>query len=155
MNGYDRSIGLRQHHTIASASLSRLFAPLLQFEKREIQTVFLRFPNFELEQKSCLRLLAELCGDAQFCVAAAERLLSILYFDRRCILNEAYLPAQQASPFQGSRFPPENGYVQWPQGSGPPSCEGPQGSVRLMRLSVGRNKRNMRLRAKRELQRGE
>ena len=27
---------LRQHRTIASASLSRLFAPLLQFEKREI-----------------------------------------------------------------------------------------------------------------------
>ena len=55
---------LRQHRTIASASLSRLFAPLLQFEKREIHTVFLRFPNFELGQKSCLRLLAELCGAA-------------------------------------------------------------------------------------------
>ena len=51
---------LRQHRTIASASLRRLFAPLLQFEKREIHTVFLRFPNFELGQKSCLRLLAEL-----------------------------------------------------------------------------------------------
>ena len=55
---------LRQHRTIASASLRRLFAPLLQFEKREIHIVFLRFPNFELGQKSCLRLLAELRGAA-------------------------------------------------------------------------------------------
>ena len=39
---------LRQHRTIASASLRRLFAPLLQFEKPEIHTGFLRFPNFEL-----------------------------------------------------------------------------------------------------------
>ena len=31
---------LRQHRTIASASLRRLFAPLLPFEKREIHTVF-------------------------------------------------------------------------------------------------------------------
>ena len=30
----------RQHRTIASASLRRLFAPLLQFEKPEIHTVF-------------------------------------------------------------------------------------------------------------------
>ena len=52
----------RQHRTIASASLRRLFAPLLQFEKPEIHTGFLRFPSFELEQKSCLRLLAELRG---------------------------------------------------------------------------------------------
>ena len=56
---------LRQHRTIASASLRRLFVPLLQFEKREIHTVFLRFPNFELGQKSCLRLLAELRGIAK------------------------------------------------------------------------------------------
>ena len=55
---------LRQHRTIASASLSRLFAPLPQFRKWEIHTVFLHFRNFELEQKSCLRLLAELCGAA-------------------------------------------------------------------------------------------
>ena len=55
---------LRQHRTIASASLSRLFAPLLQFEKREIYTVFLRFPNFELGQKSWLSLLVKLCGVA-------------------------------------------------------------------------------------------
>ena len=55
---------LRQHRTIASVSLRRLFAPLLQFEKPEIYTGFLRFPNFELGQKSCLRLLAELRGAA-------------------------------------------------------------------------------------------
>ena len=63
----DREIApvlLRQHRTIASASLRRLFAPLLQFEKPEIHTGFLRFPNFELGQKSCLRLLAELRGAA-------------------------------------------------------------------------------------------
>jgi len=46
------------------ASLSRLFATLLQFEKREIHTVFLRFPNFELGQKSWLSLLVKLCGVA-------------------------------------------------------------------------------------------
>ena len=55
---------LRQHRIIASASLSRLFAPLLQFPKWEIHTVFLHFRNLELRQKSCLSLLAELCGAA-------------------------------------------------------------------------------------------
>ena len=54
----------KAHRTIASASLSRLFVPLPQFRKWEIHTVFLHFRNFELEQKSCLRLLAELCGAA-------------------------------------------------------------------------------------------
>ena len=48
-NGLYSYIG--QHRTIASSSLSRLFAPLLQFEKWEIHTVFLHFRNFELEQK--------------------------------------------------------------------------------------------------------
>ena len=57
---------LWQHRTIASASLSRLFAPLPQFRKREIHTVFLHFWNFESEQKSWLRLLAELCGAALY-----------------------------------------------------------------------------------------
>ena len=57
-------IALRQYRTIASASLSRLFAPLPQFRKWEIHTVFLHFRNFELEQKPYLRLLAELCGAA-------------------------------------------------------------------------------------------
>ena len=55
---------LRQHRTIVPASLSRLFAPLLQFEKWEIHTVFLHFLNFELEQKSRLSLLVKLCGAA-------------------------------------------------------------------------------------------
>ena len=55
---------IRHHRTIASASLRRLFAPLLQCEKPEIHTGFLRFPNFESGQKSCLRLLAELRGAA-------------------------------------------------------------------------------------------
>ena len=38
----------------------------VQFEKREIHTVFLRFPNFELSPKSRLGLLAKLCGVALF-----------------------------------------------------------------------------------------
>ena len=33
----------RQHRTIASADLSGSFAPFLQFQKREIHTVFPRF----------------------------------------------------------------------------------------------------------------
>ena len=55
---------LRQRRTIVPASLSRLFVPLLQFEKWEIHTVFLHFSNFELVQKSWLSLLAKLCGAA-------------------------------------------------------------------------------------------
>ena len=55
---------LGQHRTIVPASLSRLFAPLPQFEKWEIHTVFLHFSNFELGQKSWLSLLAKLCGVA-------------------------------------------------------------------------------------------
>ena len=62
---------LGQHRTIVPASLSRLFAPLLQFEKREIHTVFLRFPNFELGQKSWLSLLVKLCGVALEAIAQA------------------------------------------------------------------------------------
>ena len=67
---------LRQHRTIASASLRRLFAPLLQFEKPEIYTGFLRFPNFELRQKSCLRLLAELRGAALISLLIAAEFTS-------------------------------------------------------------------------------
>ena len=55
---------LRQRRAIVPASLSRLFAPLLQFEKWEIHTVFLHFSSFELEQKSWLSLLVKLCGVA-------------------------------------------------------------------------------------------
>ena len=36
----------------------------VQYEKREIHTVFLRFPNFELSPKTRLGLLAKLCGVA-------------------------------------------------------------------------------------------
>ena len=46
------------------AGLSRLFVPLLQLEKWEIHTVFLRFSTFELGQKSWLSLLVKLCGVA-------------------------------------------------------------------------------------------
>ena len=56
-----------------SASRSRLFAPLLRFEKREIHTVFLRFSNFELGQKSWLSLLVKLCGVALEAIAQAMR----------------------------------------------------------------------------------
>ena len=55
---------LRQRRAIVPASLSRLFAPLLQFEKWEIHTVFLHFSNFEVGQKSWLSLLVKLCGVA-------------------------------------------------------------------------------------------
>ena len=51
------------------------------------------------------------------------------------VTHEAYLPAHQASSLQGAWLPPENGYCQRPQGSRPPSCQGPQGSVRLIRRS--------------------
>ena len=37
------SINIGQHRTIASADLSGSFAPFLQFQKREIHTVFPRF----------------------------------------------------------------------------------------------------------------
>ena len=55
---------LRQRRTIVPASLSRLFVPLLQFEKWEIHTVFLHFSNFEVGQKSWLSLLVKLRGVA-------------------------------------------------------------------------------------------
>ena len=55
---------LRQHRTIASADISGSFVPILQFEKLEIHKVFLRFPNFILEQNLSLLSLAELCGAA-------------------------------------------------------------------------------------------
>ena len=59
-------IALRQHRTIASADLSGSFVPFLQFQKREIHTVFPRFWNFELAQNLSLSFLAELCGVALF-----------------------------------------------------------------------------------------
>ena len=78
------------------------------------------------------------------CVAAAVRLLSICDFDRRCTEYEAYLSTQPPSPQQGSRFPYENGYFQWPQGACPPSCKGPQGSVRLMKYLGNQQKHEHR-----------
>ena len=54
-----------QHRTIASAAFAGSFAPILQFEKLEIHTVFLRFPNFILEQNLSSKPLAELCGVAK------------------------------------------------------------------------------------------
>ena len=66
------------HRAIVSASRSRLFAPHLQFEKREIlrsrcQRNISRFPNFELGQKSWLSLLVKLCGVALEAIAQAMR----------------------------------------------------------------------------------
>ena len=55
---------LRQHRTIASADFAGSFAPISQFEKLEIHTVFLRFPNFILEQNLSPKPLAELRGVA-------------------------------------------------------------------------------------------
>ena len=51
---------LRQHRTIASADLSGSFAPFLQFQKREIHTVFPDFPNFLRKQNLSLSALADL-----------------------------------------------------------------------------------------------
>ena len=59
-----RKKDFRQHRTIASAAFAGSFAPILQFEKLEIHTVFLRFPNFILEQNLSSKPLAELCGVA-------------------------------------------------------------------------------------------
>ena len=61
---WKQGVFLRQHRTIASADLSGSFAPFLQFQKREIHTVFPRFWNFELAQNLSLSFLAELCGVA-------------------------------------------------------------------------------------------
>ena len=88
-------IYLGQHRTIAPSSLSRLFAPLLQFPKWEIHTVFLHFWNFELEQKFWLRLLVELCGDALgvslsgFC----QRYSLINFVQKTCFDRNSGFPA--------------------------------------------------------------
>ena len=87
------------------------------------------------------------------CVAAANIWLpSIMLPKKGGVPNEAYLPAHQAPPFQGSWLPPENGYCQRPQGSRPPSRQGPQGSVRL---SIALRDRTPAFRVKRETVRGE
>ena len=54
----------RQHRTIVSADLVGPFAPTVQFGNFEIHPVFLRFPNFHLEQNGSPSSLAKLCGVA-------------------------------------------------------------------------------------------
>ena len=94
---------LWQHRTIASASLRRLFAPLLPFEKPEIHTGFLRFPNFELGQKSCLRLLAELRGAAlYFSAAFTKDFFQNAFYPRRGVSvggEKLYRTIRQKSSF--------------------------------------------------------
>lgn len=46
--------------------------------------------------------------------------------------NGSYLSTQEASALQGARFPQENAYFQWPQGSRSPPCQGPCPSHPLM-----------------------
>ena len=72
----------------------------------------------------------------KLCFATVEQsaVEHLLKSDRRCT-HEAYLSAQPSSEIQGPRFPQENGYRQWPQGSCPPPCKGPQGSVCLSTAS--------------------
>jgi len=53
-----------QHPTIASTDTSGSFAPIWQFEELEIHKVFLRSPNFILEQNLSPLSLPELCGAA-------------------------------------------------------------------------------------------
>ena len=59
-----RSIYERQHRTIMSSASGGSFAPILQFEKLEMHKVFLRFPNFILEQNLSPKSLSKLCGAA-------------------------------------------------------------------------------------------
>ena len=86
----ERTAYLGQHRAIVSVSRSRLFAPLLQFEKREIHTVYLRFPNFKLSQKSRLGLLAKLCG-----VALESYGLKVIRYSNREIDREFPVVCQQ------------------------------------------------------------
>lgn len=60
-----------------------------------------------------------------------KRLLSI-NLDRRCYPNAAYLSTQEASQSQSAWLPPENVHHQWPEGPLSPSCQRPQGPVRLI-----------------------
>ena len=64
VNGRVNRKYLGQHRTNASADLSGSFAPVLQFQKWEIHTVFPHFWNFEPAQNLSLSFLAELCGVA-------------------------------------------------------------------------------------------
>ena len=82
-------IAQRQHRTIASADISESFVPILQFEKLEIHKVFLRFPNFILEQNLSLLSLAELCGAAQIIRFIFVNLL-LLFSDVSSVTPPAY-----------------------------------------------------------------
>ncbi len=62
----------------------------VQYEKREIHTVFLRFPNFELSQKSRLGLLAKLCG-----VALESYGLKVIRYSNREMDREFPVVCQQ------------------------------------------------------------
>ena len=53
---------LRQHRTMGAAGFSGSFAPIVQYEKWEIHSVFPHFPYFRLCQNLSPNLLAPLCG---------------------------------------------------------------------------------------------
>ena len=55
---------LRQHRTMGAAGFGGSFAPIVQYEKWEIQKVFPHFPYFRLGQNLSPNLLAPLCGAA-------------------------------------------------------------------------------------------
>ena len=61
---YEKRHSLRQHRAIASLRFAGSFPPILRFEKFEIHTVFLHFPNLDLTINLSPNLLAELCGAA-------------------------------------------------------------------------------------------
>ena len=64
MGGGSLSKELWQHRAIASLRFAGSFPPILRFEKFEIHTVFLHFPNLDLTKNLSPNLLAELCGAA-------------------------------------------------------------------------------------------
>ena len=61
---YHAAGDLGQHRAIASSRFAGSFPPILRFEKFEIHTVFLHFPNLDLTKNLSPNLLAELCGAA-------------------------------------------------------------------------------------------
>ena len=59
-----RGVILGQHRTIGAAGFGGPFAPIVQYEKWKIHTVFPHFPYFRLGQNLPPNLLAPLCGVA-------------------------------------------------------------------------------------------
>ena len=59
-----RDFVLRQHRTMGAAGFGGSFAPIAQYEKWEIHTVFPHFSYFRLGQNLTPNLLAPLCGAA-------------------------------------------------------------------------------------------